>query len=163
MKNLFTLLTVLLVSSTFLSAQDKTKSLEFDGVDDYVLIPHSNDLNLGRSPFTIEAWIKADTNNNSTLAPVVLSKKGSSSPSMDGLLFGLDDRGKIALQIEGLSFTAGFGGGAADLRDNVCHHIAWTRETDGVEDTVNGFQDAAFLPRTRKRADTLIMSNNQDI
>ena len=31
--------------------------LSFDGVDDYAMIPHNNNLN-GNRPFTIEAWVK---------------------------------------------------------------------------------------------------------
>jgi len=167
MKKLILFIFTLLVSYSFLSAQDKTKALMFDGIDDYVLIPHSNTLNLGRSEFTIEAWIKADTGNNGTLAPMVLSKKAP-GPSTDGFLFGLKDDGKIALQLEGISFSPGFGGGgpgtpAADLRDGQCHHIAWTRETNGVQDTLNGYQDAAFVKKTRLAAQQIDVSNTKDV
>jgi len=82
-------------------------------------------------------------------------------------LFGLKDNGTMALQIEGQSFSGGFGGGggvpALDLRDNSCHHIAWTRETGGVQDTVNGYQDAAYVRKTRLAAGQLDISNNHDV
>lgn len=152
-----------------LNAQNKDAGLKFDGIDDHVVIPHHSSLNLGRSAFTIEALIRADTGNLNTLAPMILSKKENGSASTDGLLFGLDDKGKIALQMEGQSFNPGFGGfgspgvTAIDLRDNQCHHIAWTRETDGVMDTVNGYQDGALVKKTRKAAGQLDIDNDHDL
>ncbi len=36
---------------------------EFDGVDDYVAINHSQSLNFGTGPFTISVWVKYNPNN----------------------------------------------------------------------------------------------------
>lgn len=36
---------------------------DFDGVDDYVAINHSQSLNFGTGPFTISVWVKYDPNN----------------------------------------------------------------------------------------------------
>ena len=168
MKRIFTSVVSLLVVIS-INAQNKDTGLKFDGVDDHVVIPHHTSLNLKRSAFTIEALIQADTGNNGTLAPMVLSKKENGSASTDGLLFGLSDAGKIALQMEGQSFTPGFGGfqapgvTAKDLRDGQCHHIAWTRETDGVMDTVNGYQDGAYVKKTRLPAGQLDVDNDHDL
>lgn len=168
MKRIFT--TALSLLTVFgLTAQNKDAGLKFDGVDDHVVIPHHTSLNLGRKAFTIEALIQADTGNNGTLAPMVLSKKENGSASTDGILFGLKDDGKIALQMEGQSFSPGFGGWGApgvtakDLRDGQCHHIAWTRETDGVMDTLNGYQDGAYVKKTRLPAGQLDVSNDHDM
>ena len=159
-----------LVLALGMSAQNKDTGLKFDGVDDHVVIPHHSSLNLGRSPFTIEAIIQADTGNNGTLAPMILSKKKDGSASTDGYLFGLDDKGKIAIQLEGQSFNPSpFGGWgqpgvtAADLRDGQCHHIAWTRETNGVSDTLNGYQDGAYVKKTRQAAGQLDVQCDHDL
>ena len=168
MKKIILSFSLLYVGISILQAQDKTAGLKFDGVDDYVLIPHSSVLNLGRSAFTIEAWIKADTGNYNTLAPMVLSKKGAGSPSTDGFLFGMKDNGQMALQLKGVSFSGGGGGGGTgvspiDLRDNQCHHIAWTREVGGVEDTINAYQDAAYVKKSRLPAGLLDITNTKDL
>lgn len=171
MKRIFTLFSACFFVLSLTNAQDKAACLEFDGAGDKVVVTHDASLNLGRSAFTIEAWIAASGNmvTNMVLAPTVISKKGATSPSTDGMLFGLTDQGKLALQLEGTSFTPGFGGGggpgvsAVDLRDGVCHHIAWTREVGGVEDTVNAYQDAAYVKKTRLKAGLLDISNTQDL
>ena len=173
MKNFSTALCAIIFLTGSLAAQDKTACLAFNGSSDKVLVPHHSSLNLGRSPFTIEVWIAASANMvaNNVLAPVILSKKGATSPSTDGFLFGLTDAGKVALQLEGVSFTPGFSGGgsggvtALDLRDNQCHHMAWTREVYGgsIPDTVNAYQDAAFVRKSRLGAQQLDVSNSQDV
>ena len=170
MKKTFTSFLVLFLFLGISSAQDKKACLQFDGSNDKVVVPHHSSLNLGRSAFTIEAWITASPNMklNAVLAPTIISKKGASSPSNDGMLFGLTDQGKLAIQIEGLSLTPGFGGfgtgvAAIDLRDDFCHHIAWTREVGGVEDTVNGYQDGAYVRKTRLPAQKKDISNALDL
>jgi hypothetical protein len=41
---------------------------EFDGVDDYISMPHSDSLNLGTGDFTISVWVKySDTNNDADI------------------------------------------------------------------------------------------------
>lgn len=158
----------LLLVSFVAEAQDKTKSLKFDGVDDKVVIPHHASLNLGRSPFTIEVWMAAST-DTTILAPTVLSKKGP-GVSNSGWLFALNDDGKVALQLNGVSFgPSPFGGGGGggvpsiDLRDGACHHMAWTREVGGVEDTVRGYQDGAYVRRTKKSAGTHNLVDASDL
>jgi hypothetical protein len=154
-----------------LNAQNKQAAVGFDGVDDYILVEHDNSLNLGRSAFTIEAWITASPNlvTNGTQAPMVISKKGASGTAKDGFLFGLNNTGKIALEMEGVTFTPGFGGFGApgvkaiDLRDGVCHHMAWVREVGGVEDTVVGYQDGQMVRKTRNAAGKEDIQNTEDL
>lgn len=168
MKRIFTSLAALLLVSFVSEAQDKTKCLKFDGVDDKVVIPHHASLNLGRSAFTIEAWVTASP-DTTILAPTVLSKKGPGI-SQAGWLFSLNDKGKVALQLNGVSFgPSSFGGGggtgqtSVDFRDGTCRHMAWTREVGGVEDTVRGYQNGAYVKRTKKAAGTHNLVDGSDL
>ena len=67
MKTFTTFFTAYFLITSFLPAQVQTGALDFDGVNDHVIILNDAALNLGRSEFTFEAWITADTNNNSTI------------------------------------------------------------------------------------------------
>jgi len=172
MKKLYTIVAVWAIVFSSVHAQDKKASLKFDGVDDKVVIPHQSALNLGRSAFTIEAWINGSgfMVSNAVDAPIIFSKKGAGSASMDGILFGLKNTGRMALQMEGQSFPLSGGPQTPgtppkDLRDGICHHIAWTREVygAGVDDTVSAFQDAAFVRNTRQPAGFIDISNTEDV
>ncbi len=161
LKNYF-LAGALLLTTSLVFSQDKKASVNFDGVDDYIKIADDPALNLGTGAFTIEAWITipptATVNN-----PMILSKKGFTGPAREGFLFGLTDGGKVAMEMEGVYFRPGWGGNngpsntvkAADLRDGICHHIAWVREKGGAADTVQAYQDGLLVRKTRQSAKNL--------
>ena len=100
---------------------------------------------------------------------MIVSKKGTSGTAQDGFLFGINDMGKVALELEGTTFTPGFGPGpgpgvtAKDLRDGACHHIAWIREVGGATDTVMAYQDGDMVKKTRKTAGTHDVSTTDDL
>jgi pectate lyase len=54
----------------------KGGGLRFDGVDDYVLVPHSGIIDFGKESFSVSAWLKADP---LTGASMYLINKGSFS------------------------------------------------------------------------------------
>ena len=168
MKRIFTSFAALLLVSFVSEAQDKTKSLKFDGIDDKVVVPHHASLNLGRSAFTIEVWMAASPNmvTAATDAPIIVSKKGP-GVSNAGWLFGLNQSGRVALQLNGVSFAPSAGGGAGqasfDFRDGACHQMAWTREVGGVQDTVRGYQDGAYVRRTKRSAGTHNLVDASDL
>ncbi|HAW53148.1 MAG TPA: hypothetical protein DCX54_12600 [Flavobacteriales bacterium] len=169
MKTIFTNAFILFFICS-LQAQNKDAGLLFDGIDDYVKVPHHTSLNLGRSAFTVEALIQADTGNKGTVAPTIFSKKGVAGSSLDGFNFWLTDKGFIGIQMEGTSYAGGgFGPGgnpgvpAKDLRDGLCHHVAYTREVGGVQDTINGYQDGALIRKSRKAALLADISNSIDL
>lgn len=171
MKKYYSVLLLFGLISGGLFAQDKKASVHFDGVDDYIVIQDDNALNFGRSAFTIEAWITASGNmvTNGVVNPMILSKKGLSGTASDGFLMGFRNDGKVAFQLEGLSFFPGFGGWGApgvtakDLRDGVCHHVAWVREVGGVEDTVLAYQDGDYVKKTRLPAGTIDVNTPDDL
>ncbi|MFA5948357.1 MAG: LamG domain-containing protein, partial [Candidatus Gracilibacteria bacterium] len=60
----------------------KNQALNFDGVDDYVLVKHNPNLNAGRTPFSVNLWMKASvTNNIYGYANVIYKHSGSGGPS----------------------------------------------------------------------------------
>ena len=42
-------------------------ALDFDGIDDYVNIPHHNSLNFGSGDFTVEAWVKTSSTKSQNI------------------------------------------------------------------------------------------------
>lgn len=169
MKKLSYLMAICLSFAYNSYSQSKTAAIQFDGVDDHIKVPYHSSLQIGRSAFTIEAIIRAHpTGNDNTLAPMVIGARDSLATSTSGWLFGLKDDGEIALQLHNTSISSGFGPGgggvsADDLRDGQCHHIAWTREVGGVQDTVNGYQDGQYVRKTRKPAGTIDLVDAFDL
>lgn len=168
MKKTSTLLLSALMISGLTFAQDKTKSAQFDAAGDRIVIPPSA-LNLGRSEFTIEAYVIASTNlvTNNVQAPIIISKKGVNAASIDGMVFGLNDKGKAALQLGNESFPRAFAGSnpgvpSSDIRNGSCYHIAFTRETDGASDTISAYENAALIRRSRQNSQSDWDINSND-
>lgn len=102
----------------------------------YVSIPAHSDYNFNSfsQGLTIEAWIQANAYDGDAILPILSSRSVS---QWSGYLFGLDQEGHLFFQRGALSYTAE---GVADLRDNLCHHVAVTKKdktlifyVDGVE------------------------------
>jgi hypothetical protein len=103
--------------------------LLFDGSNDRVTIADSSIYNLGTGDFTAEAWIKADVSQSFSL-PIIFGNRGTAT---NGFLVYLTS-GKLSLRLGGIN-VAQVG---ADLRDNVCHHVAVTRLGNDVAYYVDG-------------------------
>jgi hypothetical protein len=130
------------------SAQTVRAGLDFDGVNDIVVIPHNASLNLGTGAFTIEAWIQADPSQEYN--PMILFKKDTIIGST-GMAFGLTDKGRLAIATEVGAFNSGgFGSSAVDLRDGVCHHVVYTRDLSGASDTLRAYIDGVLQKRSVK-------------
>ncbi len=114
------------------------QAFSFDGIDDYVEIPHDSSLNLGAGDFTLEAWINADQNQESF--PSILSNRGDDE--FNGFLFGLSlwdqaVEGSLFIQIEGTNYIPC----STDLRGTGWHHVAVTRTGSSITFYVDGSQD----------------------
>jgi len=67
-----------LVNGTTFTAGKVGQAFEFDGVNDYVLVNNSTNLNFGTGAFTVDAWIKTTGTSQAT---IVSKGKTTSSPS----------------------------------------------------------------------------------
>jgi cysteine-rich repeat protein len=101
-------------------------SLEFDGTDDGVVVPHSNALNLGGTSFTVEAWVWRDDGAGTGNNDVILAKRSSSSA--DELMLGYTNLR------EGFFFTIGSGEvvhvEVPDTRTSQWVHVAAVYDAD---------------------------------
>lgn len=107
-------------------------SLDFDGTDDHVRIPHTPELAVGAGPITLEAWFKV---TDAAQLGTIISKRQNTSPfNMLHLTIndGSDPRQNLSAGKK-ISFAFGTGLGAADfvaittvddVIDSDWHHIA---------------------------------------
>ncbi len=135
-------------------AQISAEALDFDGVDDYVGIPHSTSLNLGTGDFTVEAWIK--TRSSASLSRVVTKIPDG------GNGFDLDvSSGKAGIFIRDQSQLLPnfvFPQSTTMINDNNWHHIAGVREGDIARIYVDGIEG-----QSATGADNLNINNGQTL
>ena len=122
MKNFLTIC-ILLFSIATTSAQLSTNGLLFDGVDDKVIIPNNTAYNIGAGEFTVEVWLRADAASGSNIWEYVVSQ--SLSPSSAGISLSIGYNGKPSFSINGSGWSPA---AAVNLRDGVCHHVAFVRK-----------------------------------
>jgi hypothetical protein len=132
MKNYYTSLFITFAFS-FLSAsyaQNNNTVLDFDGVDDFVNIPHDPSLNLIN--FTIEAWVKT-TQNIPFARLVTKSVGGQQSYSL------CVNNGKAHIRFDN-GFDANSTESTININDGNWHHIAGVRNssTNRLEIYVDG-------------------------
>ncbi|MBS3163702.1 hypothetical protein J4427_03380 [Candidatus Woesearchaeota archaeon] len=110
--------------ATWVPAGKVGSALHFDGVDDYVTVPHSSSLNFG-SFFTWGIWIKPPTTITSSR---VIIRKG------EGKVVLLGTGGALKFTIDGVdcSVAAGF------LTAGTWNHIAVTYDNSNKKIYVNG-------------------------
>jgi hypothetical protein len=111
-------------------------ALEFDGQDDYILIPNTPSLLPGTSDFTVEVYIKTDGTSRQT---IINNGYGDSTAEYyfdilaDGRLYGWTDYPATS----GDSIT-----GSSSVNDGYWHHVIFLRDdklhlfVDGVEDAI---------------------------
>lgn len=120
--------------------------LLFDGSDDIVTIPYTNNLNFGTGEFTVEAWINPGTATGSY--ETILSSR--STPSFGaGILLIVQSPGNLLLQIGNNHVTM-----CGNVRDGNWHHVAVSRKdtiyaiyVDGQQ-CLSGFKDVVNLSGT---------------
>lgn len=123
------------------------RALVLNGENDYVVVPHSNSLNLSASSFTIEAWVKP----SSRVYYKWIIGKATSNSSLDYLL-GFDIDGHFRFSTRNL---------ANDIRGslpiwNQWYHVAGVQDVENnmVYLYVNGQLDASATLRGVPNANT---------
>src|ERR1043165_853592 len=66
--------------STFSFSQISSTGLQFNGMGDYVVTPHSSAYSLGTGNFTIEMWIRMNVNQPLSAARLFEVYKSTSNP-----------------------------------------------------------------------------------
>lgn len=94
-----------------------SSALSFDGVDDYVEIPHSSALNVGTGDFSIFAWVKS----NSQSLIVMLDKRVETSGPVQGWVLSLYE-GKMLFQLANGDGHQNYGCHTF-VGDNQWHHV----------------------------------------
>ena len=93
-------------------------ALQFDGVDDYVLIPDNDSLDMGTGSFTLEAWFKS--NGDLTQDAWIYIKEETDSHPSYGFRVRADGSLRGGMQNNGSTYTT-YGSGYDDSK---WHHIA---------------------------------------
>jgi len=130
-----------LINAPVWSAGEFGSALTFDGIDNYVEIPHG--VTLTSSNFTIEAWIYLNSDINSTQARIV-SKQETISKSYSFGIFGKGYGGSTGNQ---LLLSIGNGTtwwnflSATHLSNQTWYHVAGTQEGTTSKIYINGQLD----------------------
>ncbi len=158
----FILFTLFLSFNSFAQEPGSGYALDFDGVNDYVSIPHSANLDVGSNPYTIEIWMNAPDINQASA--IVYKRRGSSPYDV----IGLSITNGINVQTNpgsGKKITFNFGQAGYlgsgfraittvnDIVDGQYHHICAVVDpsinslnlyVDGILQTVNSVLDGSF-------------------
>ncbi len=119
------------------SSFSNTKSIELDGIDDYVDCGDNDNLSFGNgvtdSPFSISAWIKI----GQTTAQGIFTKYGSGSSTREYLFY--TTGGKLRLLfIDASNGANNFATGTTSLSINTWYHVACTYDGRGGSTAYNG-------------------------
>jgi PKD domain-containing protein/concanavalin A-like lectin/glucanase superfamily protein/type IX secretion system substrate protein len=137
MKKITLFLFAAVLSASNTKAQTGGLGLNFDGTDDRVTVPTNAAYNVGTGDFTIEAWVKLNSTQNVS-TPTIISKRDAVNTNTGFMLFVLN--GKVYLQVTG----SNYGPGTANIKDNICHHVAVTRTGTVLNYYVDGNPDGTF-------------------
>ncbi len=131
MKNKIKVLIVLIIGFTSLKSFSQSNALNFDGVNDYINLNTLAPIMANSSNFSIEFWMKADLNNQTSSIRTSLFAINSQTSSSNGLLIILgganSQEGKLMIYDEGTSGTNADFTSTTIIGNNECHHIAYTR------------------------------------
>jgi len=150
-----------LSSMSALHAQTVKGAVEFDGVNDMIVIPHKSAYNLGTGAVTMELWIQAD--ETQAYNPHILHKKDTNT-NATGFAVALNNSGKIFIELAGNGYSTGFGpGSGSGLDDGACHHIAFHRDVSGASDTIRIFVDGKLVKKSVKAIPSHDISYDADL
>lgn len=124
MKRIFQFFTILFFVNTY--AQQN--QLNFDGIDDYLELNTVAPALTNSSNFTIEFWVKANKNMQSTQSATLFAIN-TNTASSDGLIISMGTQSSQTGQIS-LSDNAGVYDFTSSevVGDNICHHVAYVRD-----------------------------------
>ena len=110
--------------------------VKFDGSDDYLEIPHSDDFDFGSGDFTVEAFIEGARGGGST-GSVVLNQSNGSAASDSAFYFGAGTTGVSLYLTTGTSWT-NYITTDANVSNSGWHHVVWQRRSNTAEIYVDG-------------------------
>lgn len=115
---------------------------DFDGVDDYIFIEDSPDVDLN-STFTIEVWVNSrNASRGGSDLNVILAKWQSSNGLLVNYHLALRPDGRVRYRVSNYSGTEGTNtDSATSLSDNVWYHIVATFENGNTSMYVNGARE----------------------
>jgi len=105
--------------------------LKFDGVNDYVMIPNNPAYSFGTGNFSIEAWVNLDANQTYNYPSLISNRTAG---NFNTGFFAYFHLGKPSLSIAGTTIVVS----NVDIRDNNCHHVAFTRSGSTITIYVDG-------------------------
>jgi hypothetical protein len=114
-----------------------TKSLSFDGVDEYVSLGDSDNFSFGNgtidSPFSISCWVKI----GQTTAQGIVTKYGSTNATREWLFYTTGAKLRL-LFIDASNGANNFATGTTNLSINTWYHVACTYDGRGGSTAYNG-------------------------
>ncbi len=139
MKMQIFILTIAVLIITNIHAQQEGNALLFDGVNDYLHVLDTDELDFGVGDFTITLWIKTTQSPPANNWPIIINKLGTvANPSgYQIFLSDLANTGKIHFKIWSGGTTAGIVSSSI-VNDGVWHHIAATKTDSTLELFIDG-------------------------
>ncbi len=114
----------LIVLLSLSALQVNSQSLQFNGSDQYVTVPH--DLRFRLQNFTFEAWVYVTSSGS---FQTILSKGGGNTANNTSYFFSITDDSKIGLYISNGS-SAFIGRSTSTVSTNTWHHVAVSYQRD---------------------------------
>jgi hypothetical protein len=112
-------------------------ALHFDGVNDYVSVPHNTSLPFDTSSFTIECWTKFDMNNSTSNQTIFCKYNYVLNKGLALYVWTNNNTSFIALDYNGISVARQLN---LNIYDNLWHHIALVRSGNLFYFYVDGAQ-----------------------
>ena len=115
----------------------------FDGTDDYLTVPDSNDFNFASGEFTVEAWVYGADGGSAT-GSVVYNQSVPGATSDSAVYFGAGTSGvSLYISTSGSSWTGPNQVASVTVDDDAWHHCVWQRRGNLLEIYVDGTQAAS--------------------
>ncbi len=144
MPKIVPILAAFLVSaSLFAQKPGALKAVEFDGTDDYIIVPDKSAMN-PTSKITVEAWIKADAWGTSSFTNSIFCKHGWATGNK-GYVLRCGDNGKVSFNISNASgaWTEAITGSV--MKTGQWYHVAGTFNGDTIIVYINGNVEATTV------------------
>lgn len=117
-------------------------ALVFDGMDDYVVIANSEELDFDTEDFTVSAWVKTRQFPDGSYWPIILSKESGLSTVRTGYnMFLLPSPQSASGQVQFQIFSNGVGTGVVSnqpINDGRWHHVVGIKTSNQLELYVDG-------------------------
>ena len=117
-----------------LYAQLSPNGLQFDGIDDQVMMASPTAFDVNAGDFTIEAFIRDESTITSGYSEEVILSNESTNPNSPGCRVSIL-WGALSISINGNGTSFQYN---SDLRDHQCHHVAIVRNNGTVQGYIDG-------------------------